>query len=801
MERGFVSSSSTNKKDAGEGMTKKDSLFCDLASKITNIDGKIIGKDGKPLRSVRRVVFQDPITVTEVNKADVAEVSCNEACVKDPNSDADGIMNNPMQRSFIEVVSPGSADKQRGSEVPKQNVNEEPVVAKRVNFRALINKEQVANNDTVLPKAAMEDVKSRYDNTLIGYFVGKSLAFSIVQTYVKNTWAKFGLSKLMKTDNGVFLFKFETKGGMDQVLERGPWLIRNTPLILNKWSPNSSLKPDEVSKVPVWVKLYNVPVVAYSDDGLSLIATQIGKPIMLDAFTSSMCVDSWGRISFARALIEIHADSELKKEVRMAIPVDDDDDGTDYTSEVIRVEYEWTPPHCLDCKLFGHNSRKCPKKVCEPEVVDNSDKNNDGFTDVVNRKNKGNKVANQMPKNQIAGIQFHKPKLSFYRPINKQVNDKQTKKKSAANDKASTSHSSGEKKTAHVDGDAQNLKSGTEEAVKEQQQDNLWSKFKAAKEASKNNPRSSPVVEDSEEDEVYCSNVEYTSRVGSGFSMDEDDLDSYDGYEAQVYDIPERLQTYCDGFDIRLNSRGTSTFQQPLTETHDKSGSSSYMNNRHTCFVGQGFNLLLFVQKLNERPVHVTLDTAHAPCTELGRTSGKKILISTAINDVDEKGLRHMVLCRVILGNVELIQSGSKQFYLSGPSFDSGVDDLQTPNNYLIWNMTMNTHISSLNGIQQDSKASRVTSLLGSSSSKMGKNYPQVEDMNVSPLEKVPSVGSSAPRDPNSPWMSFSELIEAVYDKVAPNDMRLIHVFYESFRAKKMNTDEFIRKLRLVVGD
>ncbi|GJX65907.1 RNA-directed DNA polymerase, eukaryota, reverse transcriptase zinc-binding domain protein [Tanacetum coccineum] len=322
-------------------------------------------------------------------------------------------------------------------------------------------------------------------------------------------------------------------------------------------------------------------MVAYSEDGLSLIATQIGKPIMLDDFTSSMCVDSWGRISFAHALIEIHANSELKKEVRMAIPVDDDD-GTDYTSEVIRVEYEWTTPHCLDCKLFGHNSRKCPKKVCEPEVVDNSDKNNDGFTDMVNRKNKGNKVANQMPKNQIAGIKFHKPKSSFYRPVNKQANDKQTKKKPAANDKASTSHASGEKstltsnafdvlnseegaefggsnlllETAHVEGDAQNLKSGTEEAVKEQQQDNLWSKFKAAKEASKNNPRSSPVVEDSEEDEVYCSNAEYTSRVGSGFSMDEDDLDGYDGYEAQVYDIPERLQTYCDGFDICLNSRG-----------------------------------------------------------------------------------------------------------------------------------------------------------------------------------------------------------------------------------------------------
>lgn len=184
---------------------------------------------------------------------------------------------------------------------------------------------------------------------------------------------------------------------------------------------------------------------------------------------------------------------------------------------------------------------------------------------------------------------------------------------------------------------------------------------------------------------------------------------------------------------------------------------------------------------------------------------------STTINDVDEKVLRHMVLCRVILGNVELIQSGSKQFYPSGPSFDSGVDDLQTPNNYVIWNMNMNTHIfpecvvsfkmSPTIKDAEDSKTSRVTSLLGSSSSKTGENCPQAEDMNVSPLEKVPSVGLSTPREPKSPWMSFSKLFEAVSDKVAPNDMRLIHVFYESFRAKKLNREEFIRKLRSVVGD
>ncbi|GKC07218.1 hypothetical protein Tco_0998828 [Tanacetum coccineum] len=70
---------------------------------------------------------------------------------------------------------------------------------------------------------------------------------------------------------------------------------------------------------------------------------------MLDAFTSSMCVDSWGRISFARALIEVCADSALKKEVVIAI---ENEEGDEYTREVIRVEYEWKPPHCVEFGFY-----------------------------------------------------------------------------------------------------------------------------------------------------------------------------------------------------------------------------------------------------------------------------------------------------------------------------------------------------------------------------------------------------------------------------------------------------------------
>ncbi|GJX21939.1 RNA-directed DNA polymerase, eukaryota, reverse transcriptase zinc-binding domain protein [Tanacetum coccineum] len=124
--------------------------------------------------------------------------------------------------------------------------------------------------------------------------------------------------------NFINLFNEEKVEDTDLVLPMDSILTmqRSTPIILHKWSPNLSFSKDEVKKVPVWVKMHKVPVVSYSEDGLSLIASQISTPIMLDAFTTSMCADPWGRIRHAPALIEVSADKELKQIVKMVVPVD-----------------------------------------------------------------------------------------------------------------------------------------------------------------------------------------------------------------------------------------------------------------------------------------------------------------------------------------------------------------------------------------------------------------------------------------------------------------------------------------------
>nr|GEU33617.1 zinc knuckle CX2CX4HX4C [Tanacetum cinerariifolium] len=104
----------------------------------------------------------------------------------------------------------------------------------------------------------------------------------------------------------------------------------------------------------------------FSEDGLSIIASNIGKPIMLDSYTSSMCIESWERSSFSRCLIEINAKDVLPESLTIGVPLIEN---TGFTIETVTIEYEWKPPRCDLCKIFGHIHDHCPKKVSISPIV------------------------------------------------------------------------------------------------------------------------------------------------------------------------------------------------------------------------------------------------------------------------------------------------------------------------------------------------------------------------------------------------------------------------------------------------
>ncbi|GKC12074.1 RNA-directed DNA polymerase, eukaryota, reverse transcriptase zinc-binding domain protein, partial [Tanacetum coccineum] len=139
----------------------------------------------------------------------------------------------------------------------------------------------------------------------------------------------------------------------------------------------------------IWVKLHDVPIQVFKKDGISLIATYLGKPIMLESYASSICKDSWGRSSFARCLIEINSEAEFKDSITIGIP---DLDGPGYTKETIRVVSNL--------------------------VVNDTNATNDGFQKVVNMKcnNKGSSVGNKIPKGVMVSKGFQVGKDFAFKP-------------------------------------------------------------------------------------------------------------------------------------------------------------------------------------------------------------------------------------------------------------------------------------------------------------------------------------------------------------------------------------------------
>nr|GEY73760.1 hypothetical protein [Tanacetum cinerariifolium] len=126
-----------------------------------------------------------------------------------------------------------------------------------------------------------------------------------------------------------------------------------------RWSPSISLFKEELSHVPVWVKFHDVSWVAYISNGLSLMA---------------------------------------RKTVRVVPNLK----GNIYTKETSRIEYEWKPPRCSTCLIYGHLLVDYPK-VAPKRVVDIMDKgkgqtsrdDDEGFIEVKKKNYGGNNGGNK----------------------------------------------------------------------------------------------------------------------------------------------------------------------------------------------------------------------------------------------------------------------------------------------------------------------------------------------------------------------------------------------------------------------
>ncbi|GKD18767.1 RNA-directed DNA polymerase, eukaryota [Tanacetum coccineum] len=130
---------------------------------------------------------------------------------------------------------------------------------------------------------------------------------------------------------------------------------------------DANIIKEDVCNIPIWIKFHDVPITTFTNDRLSAITTKLGSPFMLNSYTVAMSTDSWGRTSYARAMIEPKADVDLRDTI-VVVPKFS---GEEFTMSIIHVEYDWAPPRCPECKVFGHVLDDCPKKIVS-DILKNS---------------------------------------------------------------------------------------------------------------------------------------------------------------------------------------------------------------------------------------------------------------------------------------------------------------------------------------------------------------------------------------------------------------------------------------------
>ncbi|KAG7579646.1 hypothetical protein ISN45_Aa03g037760 [Arabidopsis thaliana x Arabidopsis arenosa] len=140
------------------------------------------------------------------------------------------------------------------------------------------------------------------------------------------------------------------------VLQRGLWHIDDCLLFVAPWSTAETFDIPEISTVPVWVTLKNIPHRLYSIPGISHIASGLGAPMA--TYKPRLDPSLMGE---AKILVEV----ELSKAFPPRIAAADKKGNI----SMVNVDYSWVPTKCGDCGQLGHKASRCSKAGVPRECV------------------------------------------------------------------------------------------------------------------------------------------------------------------------------------------------------------------------------------------------------------------------------------------------------------------------------------------------------------------------------------------------------------------------------------------------
>ncbi|KAL0292015.1 UNVERIFIED_CONTAM: hypothetical protein Sangu_3258100 [Sesamum angustifolium] len=107
-------------------------------------------------------------------------------------------------------------------------------------------------------KEVVDSGSKKWQSTAVGYFLGRRPYFPQLESFARANWK--GLQHVSATTSGFFFFRFCTRFAMEEVIEGGPWLFQGQPIVLQVWEQGMSLRRQQHTQIPVWIRLKHLPM-------------------------------------------------------------------------------------------------------------------------------------------------------------------------------------------------------------------------------------------------------------------------------------------------------------------------------------------------------------------------------------------------------------------------------------------------------------------------------------------------------------------------------------------------------------
>ncbi|CAL1356062.1 unnamed protein product [Linum trigynum] len=196
-----------------------------------------------------------------------------------------------------------------------------------------------------LPREVKKRGEERWKDCLIGQFVGALPKLGLLQQWANGLWGRDGPVVVSRFGPCLLVFQFPSAATSQWDFKSGPWHYHGNQIFFRKWAPGIEPVAPVIEILPIWVRIWGIPLEYHTLEGLEWVASTIGPPVWMDQTTRK-----GHQLEFAKVCVNLAADCGFQTKIRL---YPDDDPAFD-----IEVEYLNKPMVCSKCEVYGHECNR-----------------------------------------------------------------------------------------------------------------------------------------------------------------------------------------------------------------------------------------------------------------------------------------------------------------------------------------------------------------------------------------------------------------------------------------------------------